>query len=140
MEDDLEYFISFPTPKPYINRLNRKFTPRNKKYAPPVDTTSLQKQLLKDPAHTSIMLGSSNSTITPISTLSESLKDNSEGSITSIKSAGQTSANIDNDFDHDKVLLEVPADDDADGSDEESESDFDEHLLGSSGQTLPYFG
>jgi len=26
MDDDLEYFISFPTPKPYIENLNKKFT------------------------------------------------------------------------------------------------------------------
>ncbi|KAF2360293.1 Protein of unknown function DUF829 TMEM53 [Trinorchestia longiramus] len=29
MEDDFEYFITFPTPKPYIDDLNRKFTPHD---------------------------------------------------------------------------------------------------------------
>lgn len=29
MEDDLEYFITFPTPKPYIDELNKKFDPES---------------------------------------------------------------------------------------------------------------
>ena len=32
MDDDLEYFISFPTPKPYIENLKKKFNSKTKGY------------------------------------------------------------------------------------------------------------
>lgn len=147
MEDDLEYFISFPTPKPYIESLNKKFNSEspNKQYLD--NLPSIDSSLKKDiNGHTAINLSSipSATTLTTNSNSSDSSKESlDESSLDSLNlsSASEGSGQHAHDDLTLGIHLEVGSKYTTTTKDKnyDHESNQDENLLFGDDSTLPYF-
>lgn len=144
MEDDLEYFISFPTPKPYIESLNKKFDSKSSpksylKNVPSLEGHSLKKS---ENGHMAINLSSapSDSALTTFSNITDSLDQSSLSSMNISSSSVEDQPPHDPDdisigINHDDLNQFTTKDKLLDSGEESDEDD----LLSSDDANLPYF-